>query len=328
MTIMFLWFLAVAGDAPSLQSIEPEFLITDTKPEHKDVSLNYPYDALIHKDRLYVADEHALILVFSPDKILARHGKRGGGPKEFRHAPIDIELVDGHIAATEMYRRARLFFKPDGAFMKKEKLVRTNIYLEGTTIGRLPFTEATDMEHRYFHQEWDCPLARFDRDSSTEYHLAQAIFRTWKQDLFVVMKQGIIKRYGPHCQLKEELNVPVEIYKRKLELDKLSEFINKNSKLKRPKYYRFGVPIIDVAIQDGQRLWLLVNDEAHENEKKRPQRTFLFRVDMTEKRVDVSLELPEPVQRIRVSEGRLILIATGAATIRAYKLEDLEKLVQ
>jgi len=49
----------------------------------------------------------------------------------------------------------------------------------------------------------------------------------------------------------------------------------------------------------------------------------MFRIDTVNEEVDRKYVLEEPVERVRVSEGHLILISPETVSVRTYRLTDL-----
>jgi len=329
--ILLLACLTLFADSEreAFYSLAPDFLVTEDGPEKDGQTIGYPYDALIHEGKLYVADYYANVMVFSPDRLLAVFGRVGQGPKEFRRPPVALRIKEGLVTATEMYGRRQSLFALNGAFVRREDLTRGIQYLTSDRFKELKFQEATAANHRYQHLESGAYFSGTHPNDSLDYHLAQALFLADAQCIYQVKRCGVIDIFERGAPSSRTIQLPLELLKKDIEADELGTQLNR--RVVKGNHdavaYRFGVPIVDAALQADGYIWLLAADEHYENHLRRPELVYLYRVNLEKGVPDFVIQLREPASRLRISEGHLVLISTEFATIRAYALDRLKPIL-
>lgn len=324
--ILLLTYFYPAAD---LEQVTASFHLTSDRPAKGEVAVSYPYDAVIYNDLIYVSDYYHRILVFSAEELQNQWGVIGEGPGEMKHPPTRLNVDQGAIVVTEMYGWQRHFFTPKGTYLRREALDRQAIQVGQDQFRKLVFEEAVYLGSRYRNDENQCLLSRLEDASEVAFHVSEALLLARKSGFIVVKRSGPIETYDQRCRLQKTFSLPVEFFKKKMQKDPIrTKIASKVQTLSPIQYYQYGLPIIDAELEGDSNLWILVSDENVENEQRKPELVHLYRVDLTTGQPDLKVRLPEPANRIRISNHHLVLVATEYATVRAYSLRALDSLAK
>ena len=320
---MIVWFLCqLIGRFSGL----PEAVLTldersSTNPDH---AVSYPYDAVYHRDHLYVADDGSCVLVFDAEGTYVRTiGRRGQGPGELEHAPVSLVAEGDTLVVTEMYGYSRSRFTLAGRFLTREKIEGDVVYHGDMRFRKLTRGETLDHGDTHLVLGADCTCNRLEGAEARDLHLARAIFREISPGRFLAVKRrGTVEIYGRGCVLEKTIEFNVDRFKRELVEDPLATQLMAKVKDERHPYYQFGVPVFDASVESPEALWLLVENEQVQSVLRKPTETWLYRIDLRTEAVSFR-QLEGEVTGLRITDGKIVLIAQEEATVRVYELDEM-----
>ncbi|MDJ0836441.1 MAG: hypothetical protein QNK37_07975 [Acidobacteriota bacterium] len=210
--------------------------------------------------------------------------------------------------------------------MNKEALDQRLHYLpDGARFQKLHFEEA--FKRRFVLKEIDTGrlLGKLKDDTGIGFHLSNAWpVRLDANHLLIVKARGAFEVYDRQGVLIKERTVPLELYKKEVERDPLGDAILKH-RPRKIKYYRFGLPLFDVAVESPEHIWFLVGDEESQTEDDRkPMLVTLYRMSLKTGHVSFKKQMPAPLHRINIDDGaHLVLLSQEEAMIQVYSLAQI-----
>jgi len=301
--------------------------LTDDR-EMDGARLTYPTDALFIGGALYVPDgaEHC-VFVLGANGVLTRFGRAGRGPGEFEHMPQWIRLSDdkSKVIVAEWNHLWVHTWTLDGK--SEGRVERPERYGPAYRAGvrGLTWHESSEWGFLFHDERSDC---YFGEPESGEYgiHLSSGpICEDESGYLYVIKRSGTVEVYERPCRKIASMRIPVGEFASEVKphpnLERVMRAFGKNYG---GPVLVHGLPIHDAAVESKNRVWVLVKDE---NLEKAPHyqyvqqaSTRLFEVDPENNSVRFSAELG-PVNRIRYSDGHLILISQYEASVRVFKVK-------
>jgi len=301
--------------------------LDDTRVTVDGVRLSNPTDALFVGGVLYVAEgnDHT-ILMLAPDGTLSRFGRAGRAPGEFQHMPSHLRLEGDDLVVAEWNYHYTSRFSLDGQFSSRKK--RGASWGDAATLGlrRLSWEEVQDSGFMLYDERGECFFSQPERDVAHPEYLAIAILREDREGrLYAVKRVGVVEVYERPCQVLYRMPVPVVRFAAEVKPHRIMAAIKRAARPndKWPSLVH-GRPVMDAAVDGPDRVWLLVKNEHPETgpeyQTVADANTWLFEVDPMRSRVTYSLELDRPVNRIRFTNGNLLLISAYEATVQVYRV--------
>lgn len=319
---MFYLLLAVIlYNGPGSVWPQPVRSLSDEDITNQDMVLTSPEDAILWREKLYVADgrQH---MVFVKDEVGQTRtlGRAGQGPGEFATPPQFLSVHQDSLVVEEMNRFKASFFDRDLQFKGSEKRRSDKWHLQDWLIRQLQLEEALGSRKMYQAIGEDCFFVDMAEPSDLGFHLSRAmIFPIEDEQLVTVTKSGVIAVYKDKCELSASLTLPLEGMAREPEVNKLGTALGK-AKGYKGKAYTGGHPVIDAAAKDAQNIWLLIQDET------KPQSEsiqWLYFVDAEAGEILGRRTVPYAYTGLVYSEDHLILIANKNALVQVYKPSQL-----
>ena len=313
----FLAFLAALN--PGVDLDNPVILLDEGHG-----GLTYPFDAVYAGGRLFVTDQDLLFIVYD-GKSFRQLGRRGSGPEEFEHHPEELSLSGDRIVVREMYGWSQSTYGLDGRFLGKEALTRPKydgtrtIVLEGREIRQV--SRETAIEHGFLYED-GASGNRFGKlagNTQRDYHLESAFLHLLPDDGILVLKRrGLLEIYAPDGKLSREFAVPLLAHARDVEKDKLA---NLGGNPHGHVYYLYGLPVKQSRVCDNHA-WLLVATEATEIERGIYAEIWLYVLRLADGKLRQSARLDAAYNRMRITDGHLVLISKYDARIAVYAIAE------
>ncbi|MDJ0835782.1 MAG: hypothetical protein QNK37_04650 [Acidobacteriota bacterium] len=234
-------------------------------------------------------------------------------------------MRDGLLVVAERYGRSRSLFTLDGVFQKKEACEPRLHYLaDGTRFEPLHFEEAFRNRMVLKNLETGHLLGKLEDDTGIGFHLSQSWpVRLDKDHTLIVKPRGAFEIYNKEGQLVSKREVPLALFKKEVERDPFGDAILKH-RPRKIKYYRFGLPLFDVAVESPEIIWFLAGDERSITEDERkPTEVTLFRINLKTGKISLKTKLPIILRTISIEDDHLVLLSQQDAVIQVYALAQI-----
>lgn len=323
--MVFLFWLLIGSDLNSIHQIKPLYSFNDELELDSGLYIDEPLDILILANRTYIVGGFEQVLVFENKKFSFSFGKRGEGPKEYKHFLEKIELLNGHIVVTENYGWNRLFFKPDGTFIKKEKLDKSYLYIGNQRFKKINHDLNQDILFR-LQKDANCFLGKMFSSEDLDYHKSNFLFLMNESgQAFFIRKFGLIESFDGLCHKKGEIQLEVGDLMRDPVPDPMLTSAYKQLRNSTRKYLFFSNPIFDAALdptQGSQEIWLLASNEWKMSPRRHPTEVWLMVANMKTGETSRT-KLDIPYDKVRVFGDLIALVSTKNALVNVYQRKDL-----
>jgi len=326
--LLFAIVLSCAHGTDSLP--RPWISLNDEFMADKAPSVIYPFDAVTHGDKIYVAGGQHTVEVFSDGSWMMRLGKMGQGPGEFEHPPVRLDIRGGNLIATERYHHRELGFSLEGTYLftRRPDENRTQKSLFGdleATLQQLSFHKAGETGRMLRDLDHDCLLGRAVGPTEIDHHLSAFFLEEGiNGEIVFIRRTGLVQVFESGCKLSEEWSVPVHHLTDDVIEDKWTNIVRKEYYAeKKPetrfrKAYRNGIPIISTALDHRGTLYILATDERAMTRDRKPGACELILLDL-ETGTTASFSLDWAPSRLRISENKLVLISSEDAMIMIWE---------
>jgi len=321
MMIVSAFFLILISDLPY-----PQVAVLDDDRETDGVRLTYPTDALFIGGNLYVTDgAEQCVFLLRGNGALTRFGRAGSGPGEFQHIPEFIRLSGDKLIISEWnhlwVHTWTLDGKSEGRIKKPERY--GTAFRAG--VQDLSWHEASDYGFMRRDERNDCYFSELEKAEYGFYLGTGPIYEDDSGYLYVIKRSGTVELYERPCRKIASMRIPVGRFTAEVKpFPVLKAIMKAAGRAYGGPVLVHGRPIHDAVVESKNRVWLLVKDEHLEKpphyQYVREASTWLFEVDPENNQVRFSMQIG-PVNRIRYSEGHLILISEFEATVRVYRVE-------
>jgi len=302
--------------------------LDDRVPSEEGYYLTAPSDALFVDGVLYVSDMKSH-RVFVYDRVggLRSFGGSGDAPGEFKHHPQFLELEKQVLMVLEWNRLRTSYFDLEGGFLRAHKRREHETSLSHLRLEPLNWDAKKKHKALLRDLEYDCLFGALVDDSDRGIHLSRYHLDKGRNNrLVLVLSSGVIRIYERPCVLIHEMPLPLAQFKAEVKPNPVvNQFVRARNPETAAKGFFHGVPVIDAAVCDSERVWVLVKDENLEAPPYYQQdlaaHNWLLEVNPTDKEILTMRQLPFPVNRIRYRDKHLILISRHEASVRVYKTD-------
>lgn len=279
-----------------------------------------PFFAITTKERIFVADHYKILIFDHAGDLVRTVGQKGQGPEDFNNAPERLEIVEDKLLAYTMQGWSVHEYAMNGDFLMKRRTTPR----EFETQGQLFIKHMAQEEGRQFvYSHKNCRLGSYFFKTFKDEHLMRSILRVGKAgEVFLVKRSGEIQVFN-NCELTQAVSLPLHAYKKPLEEDPIIAGFARLSGDKHVKGYLYGLPILDVAVENSNFLWLLIENEHAQSKLGAPQSVNLVRCNLNTATLDHRLPFEEPIRSLSIHNDFLTLSSSQEGWVRIYKLNTL-----
>jgi len=322
-------FLFVKGLLPSAEVILDDRLSTD-----RGAAIVYPYDAVIHGERIFVAGGGHGIDVFDGNRWLKTMGRKGQGPGEFEHPPVRLEIDNGALLAIEMYYHRALSFSIDGVYLTTRSHRRQRNFeltSQETLLELRPtsYVVARDSGRMLRLLDRDCFLGTTAGPTEADHHISSFFLAMSSQGIVFVRRDGLVQVYSSECELLRQWSIPVHHLAKDVIEDDLANMVRKEYYAEKypgtrfRKAFRFGIPIVGIAVDHRDILYTIASDERKMTDDRKPGACELITLNLNTGDHQ-TFGLGWAPSRLRISNGKLIMISSEDAMVKVWSLDAFQ----
>jgi len=285
--------------------------ISDEDEISSGVFLQAPVDALYWQDRLFVLDSKGYRVISTKQGTHKIIGKRGKGPGEFANEPVMFCVENHQLKVFEWNFHQVSYFDFEGAFISRSVPQVKGLYPNQIHLLSLNFEQRLELGFN-FQFPSGCFFDSLEERTLQGEHLNRSILaRSNSGEIIIGKQRGWIGLVASDCQITHQM--PLGLQKFAGEPKPMaSTYVTYEGKL--TPMLENGLPLIGLAAASSEQVWALVRDE-------RTETRWLYEINLIAKQVRYKAELDQSMDRIRYSQGMLILLSEEEAIVQAYQIK-------